>query len=133
MAAPAFLGRRRAARLLPERAFRPGLAQPESIVYATGVSGYGELLAARRAPPSWWRSIEDRLADITSQMRAPEKRNSQALLAELTELAAELEADAAASFYRFGASRAYDDRTHVHDQAPCLMCCEWPFCASKRT
>src|SRR5689334_2754359 len=82
MAAPAFLGRRRAAQLLPpERAFRPGLAQPESIVYATGVSGYGELLAARRAPPSWWRSIEDRLAQITSQMRASEKRNSQAPLA----------------------------------------------------
>ncbi len=38
----------------------------------------------------------------------PEQRNSQALLAELTELAAELEADAAASLYRFGASRAYD-------------------------
>jgi len=54
------------------------------------------------------RRIEDRLADITSQMRTPEKRNSQALLAELTELAAELEADAAASLYRFGASRAYD-------------------------
>src|SRR4029079_14225311 len=46
--------------------------------------------------------------DITSQMRAPEQRNNQALLAELTELAAELEADAAASLYRFGASRAYD-------------------------
>ena len=37
-----------------------------------------------------------------------EKRDSQALLAELTELAAELEAEAAASLYRFGASRAYD-------------------------
>jgi uncharacterized membrane-anchored protein len=54
------------------------------------------------------RRIEDRLADITSQMRVPEQRNSQALLAELTELAAELEADAAANLYRFGASRAYD-------------------------
>jgi uncharacterized membrane-anchored protein len=30
------------------------------------------------------------------------------LLADLTELAAELEADAASSLYRFGASRAYD-------------------------
>jgi uncharacterized membrane-anchored protein len=54
------------------------------------------------------RRIEDRLAQITSEMKAAEKRNSQVLLAELTELAAELEADAAASLYRFGASRAYD-------------------------
>ena len=41
-------------------------------------------------------------------MKAPDSRDSQALLAELTELAAELEADAASSLYRFGASRAYD-------------------------
>jgi uncharacterized membrane-anchored protein len=54
------------------------------------------------------RRIEDRLADLTGRMRAPEQRNSQALLGELTALAAELEADAAASLYRFGASRAYD-------------------------
>jgi len=54
------------------------------------------------------RRIEDRLAELTSRMRAAEQRDSQALLAELTELAAELEADAAASLYRFGASRAYD-------------------------
>ncbi len=53
------------------------------------------------------RRIEDRLAQITAEMKAAEMRNSQALLAELTELAAELEADAAASLYRFGASRAY--------------------------
>jgi uncharacterized membrane-anchored protein len=33
---------------------------------------------------------------------------SPVLLADLTGLAAELEADAAASLYRFGASRAYD-------------------------
>ena len=54
------------------------------------------------------RRIEDRLAQITSEMRRHEKRDSQALLADLTELAAELEAEAAASLYRFGASRAYD-------------------------
>jgi uncharacterized membrane-anchored protein len=53
------------------------------------------------------RRIEDRLAELTGRMRAVEQRDSQALLAELTELAAELEADAAASLYRFGASRAY--------------------------
>ena len=54
------------------------------------------------------RRIEDRLATITTEMKATDSRNSQALLAELTELAAELEADAASSLYRFGASRAYD-------------------------
>jgi uncharacterized membrane-anchored protein len=54
------------------------------------------------------RRIEDRLAQLTTRMRVTESRDSQKLLAELTELAAELEADAAASLYRFGASRAYD-------------------------
>ncbi|MEW9837786.1 DUF3422 family protein [Mesorhizobium marinum] len=54
------------------------------------------------------RRIEDRLAAITSEMKASGSRNNQTLLAELTELAAELEADAASSLYRFGASRAYD-------------------------
>ncbi len=53
------------------------------------------------------RRIEDRLAGLTSEMRSTANRDSQTLLAELTELAAELEADAAASLYRFGASRAY--------------------------
>lgn len=54
------------------------------------------------------RRIEDRLAQITREMKVSEARDSQTLLADLTELAAELEADAAASLYRFGASRAYD-------------------------
>lgn len=54
------------------------------------------------------RGMEDRLAFLTSEMRIADRRDSQALLAELTELAAGLEADAAASLYRFGASRAYD-------------------------
>lgn len=54
------------------------------------------------------RRIEDRLAQATREMKATETRDSQALLADLTELAAELEADAASSLYRFGASRAYD-------------------------
>lgn len=54
------------------------------------------------------RRIEDRLAQITREMKVSEARDSQMLLADLTELAAELEADAAASLYRFGASRAYD-------------------------
>ena len=53
------------------------------------------------------RRIEDRLAQITHEMRGHETRDEQALLSDLTDLAAELEADAAASLYRFGASRAY--------------------------
>lgn len=53
------------------------------------------------------RRIEDRLAGLTSEMRKADDRNNQALLDELTALAAELEADAAATLYRFGASRAY--------------------------
>lgn len=53
------------------------------------------------------RRIEDRLAQLTGAMRSGERRDSEGLLDELTELAAELEADAAASLYRFGASRAY--------------------------
>lgn len=54
------------------------------------------------------RRIEDRLAGLTSETRNADNRDNQALLGELSELAAELEADAAASLYRFGASRAYD-------------------------
>jgi uncharacterized membrane-anchored protein len=54
------------------------------------------------------RRIEDRLAVITREMKDTDARDSHALLADLTELAAELEADAASSLYRFGASRAYD-------------------------
>jgi uncharacterized membrane-anchored protein len=52
--------------------------------------------------------IEERLAELTGAMRASGRRDSQVLLTELTELAAGLEAQAAASLYRFGASRAYD-------------------------
>ena len=54
------------------------------------------------------RRIEDQLADITLSMKDAETRDEPALLSDLTGLAAELEADAAASLYRFGASRAYD-------------------------
>ena len=53
------------------------------------------------------RRMEDRLAALTGEMRAGGQDRSQQLLSDLTELAAELEADAAASLYRFGASRAY--------------------------
>jgi uncharacterized membrane-anchored protein len=54
------------------------------------------------------RRIEDRLAALTEEMKSRGERASAALLADLTDLAAQLEADAAASLYRFGASRAYD-------------------------
>lgn len=53
------------------------------------------------------RRVEDRLSALTDQMRNQSTRDSEALLSELTSLAAELEADAASSLYRFGASRAY--------------------------
>ena len=55
------------------------------------------------------RRMEDRLAGLTSEMRQADRRSSERLLAELTELAADLEAQAASSLYRFGASRAYYD------------------------
>ncbi|MGB3643105.1 MAG: DUF3422 family protein [Mesorhizobium sp.] len=68
------------------------------------------------------RRIEDRLAVITREMKVAETRDSQTLLADLTELAAELEADAASSLYRFGASRAYDgivrERLDALDETP---------------
>lgn len=55
------------------------------------------------------RRMEARLAVITDEMCAGllDRRNSDVLLAELTRLAAELEASVAANLYRFGASRAY--------------------------
>jgi uncharacterized membrane-anchored protein len=53
------------------------------------------------------RDIEKRLVAITEEMRQSPRRDSETLLAELTDLSAELEADTASSLYRFGASRAY--------------------------
>jgi len=54
------------------------------------------------------RQIEDGLVDITQRMRKGVRTASDEMLGEITTLAAELEAGAAASLYRFGASRAYD-------------------------
>ena len=63
---------------------------------------------AQRLAPSINR-IEKRLAEVTDEMRRTEKLvDNNRLLDELTELAAELEAGAAASLFRFGASRAYN-------------------------
>lgn len=63
---------------------------------------------AQRLGPGIMR-IEDEMATITAQMRDEKGRDSEHLLAELIALAADLEAGAAASLYRFGASRAYDE------------------------
>jgi uncharacterized membrane-anchored protein len=64
---------------------------------------------AQRLVPSV-RRIETRLAEVTAATRATEGLEAnQRLLDELTALATELEAGAAASQFRFGASRAYDE------------------------
>jgi uncharacterized membrane-anchored protein len=64
---------------------------------------------AQRLTPSINR-IEKRLAEVTEEMRRTEMLvDNHRLLDELTELAAELEAGAAASLFRFGASRAYNE------------------------
>jgi uncharacterized membrane-anchored protein len=62
---------------------------------------------AHRLSPSINR-IEKRLAEVTDAMRrTTELRDNNRLLDDLTALASDLEADAAASLFRFGATRAY--------------------------
>ena len=64
---------------------------------------------AQRLSPSIAK-IERRLAEVTNEMRkANDLASNRHLLDELTALAADLEAGAAASVYRFGATRAYDE------------------------
>jgi uncharacterized membrane-anchored protein len=71
---------------------------------------------AQRLSPSINR-IEKRLAEVTDEMRRTEKLvDNHRLLDELMELAAELEAGAAASLFRFGASRAYNEIVHLRLQ-----------------
>lgn len=53
------------------------------------------------------RRIEDGLTAITRDMRSGVREKADHMLSEITRLAAELEANAALSLYRFGASRAY--------------------------
>ena len=53
------------------------------------------------------RSMEVDLSRLTSAMRSATAEQAESLLSEITALATELESDAAASLYRFGASRAY--------------------------
>jgi uncharacterized membrane-anchored protein len=58
--------------------------------------------------------IERRLSEVTEELRSTSAlADNSRLLDELTALAAELEAGAAASLYRFGASRAYDEIVHT--------------------
>jgi len=64
------------------------------------------LSLARSLSPEM-RRIEDSLTKITQAMKSGARENADGLLAEITVLAAELEASAALSLYRFGASRAY--------------------------
>jgi uncharacterized membrane-anchored protein len=64
---------------------------------------------AQRITPAVQR-IEKRLGELTDAMRRTEGLDAnRELLNELTALAAELEAGAAAASFRFGASRAYHD------------------------
>ncbi len=64
---------------------------------------------AQRLSPSIGAS-EQRLAEVTEEMRRPgDLATNQKLLDELTALAADVEAGAAASVFRFGASRAYEE------------------------
>ena len=55
------------------------------------------------------RQIENSFTAITQGMKQHARDEADAMLAEITRLAAELEANAALSLYRFGASRAYYD------------------------
>ena len=66
------------------------------------------LPVAQRLAPRM-REVEDRLAELTHEMRSLEPAGAEKLLDEMTALAGKLEADAASSLYRFGASRAYDN------------------------
>jgi len=64
---------------------------------------------AQRLTPSIGH-IETRLAEVAEEMRRTDRlTDNQRLLDELTALAAELEAGATASLFRFGASRAYHE------------------------
>ncbi|WP_291860931.1 DUF3422 domain-containing protein [Bradyrhizobium sp.] len=64
---------------------------------------------AQRLAPSI-ATAERRLVEVTEQMRrAGDLASNHRLLDELTALAAEVEAGAAASVFRFGASRAYEE------------------------
>jgi uncharacterized membrane-anchored protein len=72
---------------------------------------------AQRLSPSIGR-IEKKLAEVTEAMRhAMDLSGNSKLLDELTALASDLEADAAASLFRFGATRAYYEIVQTRLQA----------------
>jgi uncharacterized membrane-anchored protein len=72
---------------------------------------------AQRLSPSIGR-IEKRLAEVTDAMRhTTGLTDNSRLLDELTTLASDLEADAAASLFRFGATRAYYELVQTRLQA----------------
>jgi uncharacterized membrane-anchored protein len=72
---------------------------------------------AQRLAPSI-KHIEERLAEVTEEMRRTDRLvDNHRLLDDLTALAAELEAGAAASHFRFGASRAYNEIVQLRLQA----------------
>lgn len=62
-------------------------------------------LAQERSPEI--RRIEDEFTAITQRMKQHARAEADAMLSDITRLAAELEANAASSLYRFRASRAY--------------------------
>jgi uncharacterized membrane-anchored protein len=64
-------------------------------------------LALARSLSPEMRRIEDGLTKITQGMKAGAREHADSLLSDITSLASELEANAALSLYRFGASRAY--------------------------
>lgn len=71
---------------------------------------------AQRLAPSI-NGIERRLGEITEEMRGRAGLiDNHRMLDEMTALAAELEAGATASLYRFGASRAYNEIVHLRLQ-----------------
>jgi uncharacterized membrane-anchored protein len=55
------------------------------------------------------RRIESGLTAITQRMKQHARDEADQMLSEITRLAADLEANAALSLYRFGASRAYNE------------------------
>src|SRR5690606_31209610 len=72
---------------------------------------------AQRLSPAISR-IEKKLAEVTEAMRhARGLTDNSKLLDELTALASDLEADAAASLFRFGATRAYYEIVQTRLQA----------------
>lgn len=68
------------------------------------------------------RRIEDGLTAATQRMKLRAREEADDILGDITRLAAELEANAALSLYRFGASRAYDgivrERIKSLDETP---------------